>query len=52
MFRLPNTLRVSLVRVKTCTQDLKKKGVVYEIPCKECDEQYVGDRKSTEEEDN
>ena len=33
--------------MKTPTPDLKKKGIVYEIPCKECDKRYIGETGRT-----
>ena len=47
VFKSSSTLRNSLVRVKSPTPDLKKKGVVYEIPCKDCDKCYIGETGRT-----
>ena len=37
-----STLRSSLVNVKQPRPDRKKKGVVYEVPCKDCPSVYIG----------
>ena len=36
-----------LVRVKQAKPDRKKKGVVYEVPCKECPWVYIGETGRT-----
>lgn len=35
--RSRGTLRTALVRVKQPKEDRKKKGVIYEVPCKDCE---------------
>lgn len=37
VFRLGDKLRQSLMRVKTTVDEDMKKGVVYEVPCGECE---------------
>ena len=37
-----STLSSSLVKVKQPRSDRKKKGVVYEVPCKDCPSVYIG----------
>ena len=41
------TLRNSLVHVKQPTEDKKKKGVIYEVPCKACECVYIGETGRT-----
>ena len=36
-----------LTRVKNKTPHEKRKGVVYEIPCEECEQSYVGETGRT-----
>ena len=31
------------MRVKTAIEDEEKKGVVYEVPCGECEQVYIGE---------
>ena len=38
-------MREALVKVKQPTPELDKKGVVYEVPCRECNHVYIGDRE-------
>ena len=35
-------LRSFLVKVKQARPDMKRKGVVYEVPCKDCPCVYIG----------
>ena len=42
-----STLRSSLVKVKQPRPDSKKKGVVYEAPCKDCPSVYIGETGRT-----
>ena len=41
------TLRSSLVHVKHPREDKKKKGVIYEVPCKDCECVYIGETGRT-----
>ena len=41
-FKPHKTLRELLVHPKDFIQDNKKKGVVYSIPCEDCDSVHVG----------
>ena len=41
------TLRNSLVRVKQPREDKKKKGVIYEVPCQDCECVYIGETSRT-----
>ena len=43
VFKLGNRLRQSLMKVKTTVEQMKMKGVVYEVPCGECDQVYIGE---------
>ena len=43
VFKSGNKLRQSLMRVKTTVEEETMKGVVYEIPCRECDQVYIGE---------
>ena len=38
-----HTLRQTLMRVKSTRPENKKKGVIYEVPCADCDCVYVGE---------
>ena len=42
-----STLRGSLMRVKQARPDRKMKGVVYEVPCKDCPYVYIGETERT-----
>ena len=42
-FKPQNTLRRSLVSPKDKTEQEKQSGVVYSIPCKDCDSLYIGE---------
>ena len=46
-FRPSRTMRQTLVRVKNKIPPEKKKGVVYEVPCQDCGEVYVGETGRT-----
>ena len=35
-------MREALVKVKQPTPELDKKGVIYEVPCGECNHVYIG----------
>ena len=41
------TLKRTLMRVKSRLPDDKSRGVVYQIPCNNCDHVYTGDSKRT-----
>ena len=43
VFKSQCTLRRSLTRVKSATPELKKKDVVYDVPCLDCDSKYIGE---------
>ena len=43
VFKSGHKLRQSLMRVKTAIKDEEKKGVVYEVPCGECEQVYIGE---------
>ena len=45
VFRSGNTLRQSLVNVKNRTPHEAKKGVVYKMPCADCDHVYRTDHE-------
>ena len=47
VFKPPTTLKQSLVKLKARTTQEKKKEVVYQVPCGECDEVYLGETKRT-----
>ena len=44
-FKSNGSLRQVLMRVKTIPTILKKKGVVYRIPCQDCETSYIGETK-------
>ena len=46
-FRSRRTLRTILTKVKPSQPDTDIKGVVYRIPCKDCDETYIGETGRT-----
>ena len=43
IFKSGGTLRNILTRVKTKTPELRKKGVVYRVPCRDCGVSYIGE---------
>ena len=43
VMKTANTLRSRLVKVKHAIQNSKKKGVIYEVPCKDCPCVYIGE---------
>ena len=43
IFKSGGTLRSVLTKVKTKTPELKKKGVVYKVPCRDCETCYIGE---------
>ena len=43
VFVTANTLKQVLMRVKSQVPEEKKKGVVYQVPCKDCDGVYTGE---------
>ena len=47
VFKSSGTLRSTLTRVKTKTPELKKRRVVYEVPCQDCEASYVGETGRT-----
>ena len=52
MFKSQGTLRQHLTKVKTVRPELRKRSVIYEvpcIPCMDCDSKYIGDRKKLTE---
>ena len=45
--RFRSTLRSALLQVKQPPEDRKKKGVVYEVPCKDCECVYIRETSRT-----
>lgn len=43
VFKSGNKLRQSLMKVKTEVDEDLKKGVIYEIPCGDCSQVYIGE---------
>ena len=43
IFKPGGTLRSVLTKVKTMTPELKKKGVVYKVSCRDCETYYIGE---------
>ena len=41
VFKSHGTLHQTLTRVKTARLELRKKDVVYEVPCKDCERSYI-----------
>ena len=46
-FQIKRTLREALVRTKEPQPEWKKKGVVYQVPCGDCDSTYIGETGRT-----
>ena len=46
-FKPVRTLKQTLMRLKTRIPEERKRGVVYEVPCKEYSKTYVGETKRT-----
>ena len=44
-FKPGRTLKQTLMKLKTRVSEERKRGVVYEVPCKDCGETYVGETK-------
>ena len=47
VMKTADTLRSRLVKVKQAIPSTKKKGVIYEIPCKDCPRVYIGETGRT-----
>ena len=47
VFITANTLKQVLMRVKSQVPEERKKGVVYQVPCKDCYGVYTGESKRT-----
>ena len=47
VMKTADTLRSQLVKVKQAMPSSKKKGVIYEIPCKDCPCVYIGETGRT-----
>ena len=47
MMKTASTLRSRLVKVKQAIPNSKKKGVIYEVPCKDCPCVYIGETGRT-----
>ena len=47
VFKPVRTLKQTLMKLKARVPEERKRGVVYEIPCKECSKTYVGETKRT-----
>ena len=47
VYKSKGTLRSTLMKVKQPRDDKKKKGVVYEVPCGECDSVYIDETSRT-----
>ena len=45
--RSRSTLRSALVHVKQLSEDSKKRDVVYEVPCQDCECVYIGETSRT-----
>ena len=40
-FKPMKTMRQTLMKVKTCIPEEKKRAIVYEVPCKDCNKTYI-----------
>ena len=49
VFKPTNTMRRSLIHVKKKVPQEKKRSVVYQVPCKGCDQVYIGETKEPED---
>lgn len=47
IYKSSGTLRSTLTRVKTRMPELKTRGVVYKVPCRDCEASYVGETGRT-----
>ena len=47
VFKPTRTLRQTLMQLKNCIPEEKKRSVVYEVPCKDCGKTYIGETKRT-----
>ena len=47
MFKPVKSLKQALMKVKTRIPDERKRCVVYEVPCKDCDKRYISEAKRT-----
>ena len=47
VFKSQGTLREALMKVKNPRPQLLKKGVVYEVPCMDCNKSYIGETGRT-----
>ena len=47
VFKPCRTIRQMLVRVKNGIPEDRRKGVIYEIPCKDCEKLYIGETGRT-----
>ena len=47
VFRSHKTLRQQLIQVKAHIPEEDRKGVVYEVPCTDCDHTYIGETGRT-----
>ena len=43
VFKSQNTLREALMKVKNPRPQLLKKGVIYEVPCMDCNRSFIGE---------
>ena len=52
IFRPQQTLRSKLMQVRQRTPKEKKRNIVYEVPCRDCQLTYIGDEKDHDEEND